>query len=1406
MHSNIFFIKKIILILLLGVYQTTISQNSFYFDHISTDKGLSQGDVNSIYQDPKGFMWFATHDGLNKYNGYEFTIYKPDANLKNSIGSNLIYAVTGDEKGNLWIGTTGSGLNYYNKSTGGFTHFIHDENNKNSITNNHVISIYKDKKDQLWVGTADGLDLVDLKQPLDSLKFKHYKLGDNKISNSLATNKIYSIFEDSQDQIWIGSTKGLFKRTRAKNGEFYFRSVNNRINLVNSPVNCIAEDSKGNLFIGTGNGLHVFKANFNKNKVYKLQNGFFNGLKVDKNDNLWAGTNNGLLYFENKKNTKDISLTKRFVYDPKDTKSISKNIVKTIYIDNTGILWIGTNGGGVNKMDPERKQFKHIKKTLDTKSLSYDKIRSIFEDSSNNLWIGTEGGGLNILFKENDNGSYANFTNLQKIKKPFAIAEITHRNSLFVGAEDTPGLYEIDLDNLKNIQESDIKPIPEISYSVFSILEDSNKNIWIGTYSGGVHRWLLNKKTGAYTKDVLSYRSTNNTGLSSNIIRNIYEDSDHNIWFATSNGLCKLKPTEIEKNNPKFEVYKNDPKDKNSISHNYILALYESKKGDLWVGTFGGGLNKMETNEKDNTVTFKTYTERDGLPNNVIKAILEDAENNLWISTNKGLSKFNPENNTFKNYDVNDGLQDNEFQELASLKRRDGEMLFGGINGFNAFYPEDIKDNPYKAKSVITSFSISNKPIKRGEEINGHIILKEPINETSEINLKYDENSFSFEFAAIHYSAPNKNKFAYKLEGFDKDWVYTNATKRFATYTNMAPGDYTLLLKASNNDGIWENSETKLHINITPPFWKTTLAYFLYFFLILAIFFGFWRNTVTKARKKHDLELANLEKQKEEELQHIKLEFFTNISHELRTPITLIKGPLEYLQKKGAAVKPEVAQEQFGLMRKNANYLLSLVNQLLDFRKINQGKMRLVMRNSNISAFIKEVAEPFQFLSHKKHIKLSFNTTDPLLKSWFDHEALEKTINNLLSNAFKFTPKNGTIDVNITNEKVANGIVNKEYIIIEVKDSGIGIPSNKLEAIFERFNTKKDANKNNNPEGIGIGLSFTKSLIELHQGTIKVSSEPGQGALFTVKIPANKEEYENLPEISCKESTDLDYVRRSSENESFAIDLDDETTDESISKDRSKSPVLLVVDDNKDIRTFIKQALGDDYTIFEAENGQEGFEIAKKITPNIIVTDLAMPIMDGLQLCKKIKTTKTTSHIPVLILTAKLSQESELEGVKLGADDYIRKPFDIELLNLKLKNILQQRKNLRVRFNQEITLQPKEVTVTSSDERFLQQAIEIVEKHMMNTDFSVEMLVKEMGHSRSNLYLKFKEITGLSSSEFIRSIRLKRAVQLFESTDLSVKEIMYMTGFNTASYFAKCFKKQFGVKPSDYVRKPIKKA
>ncbi|MEW4925485.1 two-component regulator propeller domain-containing protein [Algibacter sp. 2305UL17-15] len=1394
--------KFLVLLCLCCFHNIIVAQNSIYFHHLTTDNGLSQNDVNSIYQDNQGFMWFATHDGLNKYDGYGFTVYTPDSNNPKSINSNLIFELTADTTGNLWLGTTGNGLNYFDKSLETFTHFTHEEGNANSLSSNHINDLYLDNKNKLWIATNNGLNLLDLDKPLESNNFQHYNLRQEELISDSDKKIVFSIFEDSKNQLWAGGSVGLYKRSRDNNGDIYFRSINKTIGLPNRNVKSINEDVFGRLLIGTGSGLYLLEENGASHKVNLISEGVFNVVTIKEN-HIWAGTNNGLLHFESTSKDRNPEFKERYAYDPRNPNSLSKNIVESLFIDDTGIVWVGTNGGGVNKFDPDRKNFRHIRKTLDPKSLSYDKIRAMFEDSNGTLWIGTEGGGLNMLLKEDIKDYYSNFKTFKTISNPFALEEVKKGTvkTLFIGAESAPGgLFMLDISNPRRISEKDIKKEKDITHGVFSILEDSHKNVWIGTYNGGIYRWLYQGENLPYKKDILLYSKEDSTSISSNIIRNIHEDSKGHIWFATSKGLSVLPPKEISNDTPKFRVYTHKPSDNKSISHDYILELYESSKGVMWIGTFGGGLNKYVPGLNGTSGHFITYNDKDGLPNNVIKGILEDDDNNLWISTNKGLSKFNTEKASFKNYDVNDGLQSNEFQELARLKRKNGELLFGGINGFNVFYPEEILDNTYEAETVITDLSISNKPVKIGEEVNGRVLLNTSINNIQEIKLKYSENSFSFEFAALHYAAPLKNQFAYMLEGFDEDWIFTSSKKRFATYTNISPGDYVLKVKASNNDAIWDSTPSELKIKITPPFYLTNLAYVIYGLLIISALVLYRKFTIIKTTKKHQLELEHLENEKNEELQCIKLEFFTNISHEFRTPLTLINGPIEYLQNCDKDLSHKERQVQYALLQKNSSYLMRLVNQLLDFRKISQGRTRLVVRKSNIVTFIKEVGEPFQFLAHKQFIQFQINTSNENLKTWFDHDALEKMVNNLLSNAFKFTPEQGKITVEISEE---NDNVYLKNVVIKVIDSGKGIPENKMETIFERFYTAENTDKKS-PEGAGIGLAFTKNLVELHRGAIQVTSKENEGTTFIVKLPVNKEAYLNIPEIVCKEESDSDFLMRTSEKESYAIGINDDLLDGKLTKSRSKLPILLIVDDNPDIRIFVSEVLKKDYKIYAAENGKEGFTMALRTMPNIIIVDIMMPVMDGLELCEKLKTTNTTSHIPIVLLTAKISQESELEGLKNGADTYIRKPFDTEILKVKLKNIIKDRDILRQRFNRKINLQPKEVTVTSSDERFLKQAIEIVEKHMMNTDFSVEMLVKEMNHSRSNLYLKLKEITGLSSSEFIRNIRLKRAVQLLEQSDYSVKEIMYMTGFNTAAYFSKCFKRQFGVIPSEYVRQKDK--
>lgn len=1398
-------IKEIIRIpflLFLCVFMTqiTTAQNLNYFERITTDNGLSQSDIMCISQDNDGFMWFGTHDGLNKYDGYTFKVFNPDPNKPNSISSNLIYAIEKDLTGNFWIGTTGDGLLFFDRSTEKFVTYKHDENNIKSINSDHISSLYRDKENRLWIGTNVGLNVLDLNQPASSYEFKRF----NAIQEPFVINKDVrsplNIFQDSKGQIWLGSFSGIYKLSRDPNGNTYFKFLNKSLGLPNLSVRCIDEDKYGRLIFGTDNGLYMQHQNEKVFEVKKIIDATISKLLID-NNKIWAGTENeGLLLLKNSsKNNDSLKLSKTFIYDTKNPHSISKNRITSLYKDKTGIIWVGTNGGGVNKLDLGKKQFRHIRKTEKPNSLSYDKVRALFEDSNGDLWIGTDGGSLNKLIKGTNNNQFINFKSIPSV---YAITEIERdsRKKLLFGGQSLPALYEIDITNPDKASKNEISVFKDFNSSVFSFLVDSKKTLWIGTYNGGAHRWVLNEDNKTYTKDVFDFDTNDTKSISSNIIRSMLEDNQGNIWFATGNGLSMLTKKEARKKYPKFEVFKSDINNPNSITHNYILSIYQSKKGALWVGAFGGGLNKVIPQSGNNPPIFKSYSKKDGLPNDIVKGILEDEEGNLWISSNKGISKFNPETESFKNYDINDGLQNNEFQELACVKRKNGEMLFGGINGFNAFFPKELRDNTIEPETTITDFYISNARVSIDEKINGKILLNKAIDETKELDLSYNQNNISFEFSALHYSAPQKNQFAHKLDGFDKTWKYTQANNRFASYTNLSPGNYTLLVKASNNDGLWDTTPSQIKISIKPPFGLTNVAYLFYLLLFIGLLFGFRKFTIINTTEKHKLQLVHLEKEKNEELQQLKLEFFTNISHEIRTPLTLIKGPLEYLQESYGKLDDKTVKQQLNLMQKNTDSLLRLINQLLGFRKMEKGKLQLSLINSNFVKFIRELVEPFQFLSHKRG--LNFQIVSPEnITTWFDPVALEKIINNLLSNALKFTSEHGNITIEIFEQK--GSLKQKKSInllVIKVKDSGSGIPEEKLKYIFDRFYNVKSKKKERD-EGTGIGLSYSKKLVEFHQGSIDVTSSPEQGSSFIVKLPMDEKAYANIPDITLEQNGENKDFFFASTAQTVQRDQHDETIDHVLTKGRSKLPILLVIDDNQDIRSFISQALKEDYTIYQAENGKEGLEMARSIQPNIVLTDVFMPIMDGFELCSTLKTEQETSHIPVIMLTAKTSDESELKGFKHGADDYIRKPFNIDLLKVKLTNIILHRQELRKRFNRKIFLKPKEVTVTSADEKFLQRAIEIIEEHMMDTEFNVEILVKEMKFSRSNIYMKFKELTGLSSSEFIRNIRLKRAMQLLETSSLSVKEIMYMTGFNTGSYFSKCFKKQFGLLPSEYIKK-----
>ncbi|GAB3665256.1 two-component regulator propeller domain-containing protein [Echinicola sediminis] len=1347
------------------------------FSHLTTEQGLSQNDVNAIAQDKNGFMWFGTHDGLNKYDGYSFKVFQANPGDSTALSSNLIFALAEDPRGYLWVGTTGGGVNRLDLTTEKFKRILHQEGNPASLSNNHVTTILVAKDSSVWVGTQAGLNHIHCEQGKDA---KITKFLDSK--DSAAT--INSLYEDKNGTVWIGTNKGLFM----------VAGTRNNINIIpiagmeRAIIRAFGETSKGRLLVNANNTLYCREGE----QFRSLFQGTFLSIVPDGRGAVWASSSEGVFLYIEKKEYPYLEEANHFTVHVEDPESINKNNVRCLYRGNSGIVWAGTNGGGVNKINLEKKGFRVYRKNIHPGSISYDKVRAIFEDSENTLWVGTEGGGLNVDWDNNQGEKYESFTHYRdQLKSVFSIAETISENDriIWLGSQELNLSRVVFKSNGEQQIELGFGSKYGVGSGVFALLSDQKGNLWAGSYHQGLFR-MIRQSDGTYQ---VSQFTTEN-GLSINMVRSLMQDQQGNLWIGTGKGLNKISASELYAEKPSIDVYRNDPKDSTTISYDYILAMHESTDGDLWIGTFGGGLNKL-VYQRDGSLKFKSFKEKQGLSNNVIKGILEDNDGYLWISTNKGLNKFDPHSEQFKSYDVTDGLQSNEFSELASLKRHDGEMLFGGVNGFNAFYPSQIKDNPYRPKVAITDFQIFNKSVAIGAEFNKRVILEKAIYESDQIDLKHWENNFSFEFAALHFAAPSKNRYRYKLEGFDQKWTETGSGRRFASYTNIGHGNYVFKVQAANNDGLWNDQDlATIRIVIAPPFWLTWWAYIIYVLMIGLLLYVVRKYTLIGITQKHQLEMEHLTREKTEEIHQMKLRFFTNISHEFRTPLTLILGPLEQLLKSGNEYGLPDRKRMYVLMQKNARLLLKLINQLMDFRKIDQGKMKLYLTEENIPSFVHELAEPFQLIATSKEIDFKI-TSERAIHGLLDKDKVEKILYNLLSNAFKFTPKGGSIFMSVKEEKEVQG----DWVRIEVKDTGVGIPDDRVGKVFERFFQANE--KSAAFIGTGIGLSYTKSLVEMHQGEISFTSKEGRGTTFVVKLPLSKKAYSDAEHILMDSETGFDLLPERWVDVDLEKDFMEESSHSDHEKGRKMPLKVLIVDDNAEIREFIKSAFYKHFNVVEAINGEQGLAITEKENPDLIITDVMMPVMDGVEFCEKLKSNIKTSHIPVLMLTAKNTHESELEGLQHGADFYLTKPFEIEKLLLSVNNLLKGREALRKRFTNEVLLQPSEITVNSTDNSFLSQAMEVVEDNMDNPDFTVEEFVREMGMSRSKLHLKMKSLTDQSASEFIRTVRLKRAVQLMEQSDISVKEIMYQTGFNTASYFSKCFKKQFGMSPTDYLNK-----
>lgn len=1370
-------------------------QNQYPFTRLDIKNGISHNQVNAVLKDNKGFIWLGTIAGLNRYDGYGFKIFRHDLRDSTSLSDDGVSQIFEGPGTKLWINTR-NGFNIFDPLTEKFDRNPQKSLSQLGIPGATINDIIKDSKNNYWfIHPTEGI----YKYTSSNKKVTHlfHSIHD---ATTIFSNVIDDFAEDSQGNFWLVNSNGVIEKINGRTNKVIFRSYTLQTTNNEEPLLFrLMVDAQNELWIFTSNdarGVYYFKPltgqweHFNKDsKPLKLSSNIVRGLILDNKGLIWIGTDHGGINVINKT---DHSV-KYLLNDADDDKSLSQNVITSIYKDNTGIIWVGTYKKGVNYYKENVIKFPLFKHLPSNKnSLSYNDVNRFVEDVKGNIWIGTNGGGL-IYFDRGKNKftQYVhNPGNANSLSNDVIVSLcIDDQQKLWIGTY-FGGMDCFDGSRFVHYQHNPAVPSSIADNRIWDIVEDSKKQLWIGTLGGGLD--LMNRTTKTFTH----YKNIKINSIPSLSISTIKEDREGNLWVGTPDGIDIL-----EKRTGRFIHYAHDGRDPGSLSNNNIMCFMEDSEGRMWIAT-REGLDLFDKKTKK----FKTFQKEDGLPDNGILTILEDKNHHLWISTPNGISNIVLTKDVqtgflklnCKNYNEADGLQGREFNENAAFKTRQGELIFGGANGFNLFNPQNVATNKEDPSLVLTDFQLFNKSVNVNEKIGNRVILSQSISDTRELVLKYNQNVFSIEFAALSYSNNEKMKYMYMLEGFNKEWLTVDSKLRKATFTNLDPGNYTFHVRVADENGNWDKKELTLKIKILPPYWKTTFAYLVYLVLIGTALFMARRLILQRARMKFEIEQEMYEIHRLHELDKMKIKFFTNMSHEFRTPLSLIITPLDKILK---TTRDFHQQQQFQLIQRNAKRLLNLVNQLLDFRKLEVQEIKLNPLNGDIVKFIKEISFSFTDIAEKEDIQFSFHSTLDSLYTSFDIDKVERILFNLLSNAFKFTPEHGFISVAIDQKYLDNAQTNRGELLLEirVKDSGIGIPADKQDRIFERF-FQNDIPGSMVNQGSGIGLAITKEFVKLHGGTITVESEPEKGSCFIVLLPVVK--LNNSIAENEKTEVQADYIEEEQEYKNEVVFANAEKPIQ-LSKNKlnsSKKATLLLIEDNADFLFYLKDNLKEFYTIAQASNGKEGWQKVLQVHPDLVVSDINMPEMNGIDLCKKIKSDPRTSSLPVILLTARTGNDQLIEGYETGANDYITKPFNFEILLSRIKNILSQQVSLRKSYQNQVEAVPTEIKVVSENEKFIQLALNIVEKNMDNTEFSVEEMSRELYISRVSLYKKLFSITSKTPLEFIRSIRLKRAAQLLEQSTMTISEVAYEVGFNNPKYFAKYFKAEFGILPSVYLQ------
>lgn len=1379
MLNRFFQIVSVLFICIFFVFSSFgVEPNSSLADiEITSLKNIPAKDVNCIFRDSKGFMWIGTLDGLHRFDGYSYKTYRIDPS-KNSITSNLIIAIDEDSKGNIWIGTYGQGVCKLNPETDVFTSY----NDANPKTDKNlpkdVTTLIVDDKDCLWIGNWFGLTRVEFDTKMNTV------CGVNTFSfepvRIESDQYVKCIFQDKNKNIWVGTNFSVMRITNPY-------TVSNSLEYEH--FECHSEticDFEGGVLVGGVSINSITKTG--DSGAYQLQAiSEQSSLKIlFQNDKIWSGQRSGIICLE--KNKQGLwGITRQLRKDFSD-KSLSSNITTSVVSDNLGQIWFGTRGGGVDVISPIPNRFLHYKHSTNKGSLSNDLVMCMFEDSYENLWLGTEEQGACVLRKGRNyaNGfihllvnSYGGENRVYAFAETKTPASQQHKSIVWAGTSHPKFLTAYDPVSLREI----VFP-PEISNvgHVFALENQDDSVLWVGTYGNGLWRLTLNAK--GELLEMENFTPEKNSNLLSFIIRNILRDSKGNIWISTDKGINRISKKESLKEHPFFEAFTIGD-DELHLSHDYILQALETKDGTIWIGTMGGGLIKYETLGTSGKYKFTSITSNDGLPNNTVKTIVEDHEGFLWLASNKGLTKYDPSDGNIINYDKDDGLQDNAFSEICGLKRKDENLVFGGINGINVLKTNKLHVDTTRPKLYFTDFFILNKQVRSGDFVDGKQILDKTIEYTKEIELEYKHNSFSVGFVGVHFSAPQKNNYRYILEGFDKEWYKASPEHRLAKYTNVPDGVYTFKVMGTNSDNIWSEKPIELKIIVKAPKYRSQLAILLYLVFFILLIILIYRIAQVITQRKRDVLFANVEKERVEEIAKLKLQFFTNISHEFRTPLSLINTPLEQLIKEGELSNTKNQNYNLNLIKHNVGIMMRLVNQLLDFRKLDQNKLQIKPSRQSLNGFLENIFLAFEVLAKHKNITYNFYPWTGGDDIWIDMDKMEKVIYNLLSNAFKYTNENGRIVLKIEADLNSN-----EYVI-SVSDTGIGIDEDEEIHIFERY-YQADNKKKRNISGTGIGLALAKGFVDLHQGEIGFYPNVDEGTVFFVKLKMGNAHFSQDMFVDSQELSSM----AAPEYQSPVVGVSD--TEQKAST--LNLPKMLVVEDNFDLRKQVKNIFRNEYRVYEAEDGKAGFDMCMEKRPDIIVTDLMMPKMDGMEMCKQIKRQEEISHIPIMILTAKNTDDTIVEGYDMGADGYVAKPFNVDVLKARVNSLVKNRAQLRARFQKEIEINPKIISNTPADSRFLDKILGFIENNLSDSNYSVEQLAEDYGVSRIYLNRKIKALTGDTTNEFMRSIKLKHAAELLKQNKFTVSEVAWDIGYNDIRTFRKRFKEKFEMSPSEFAK------